>query len=221
MHERLVTSSTGQHEGSEARVSDEIAIHDSTVSDVIHDSAPAFVQEHAHYSMQVDDQIVEMGEAHVDDHDLDHQMIDLQQRPFEQVADSLHHVQTIVDQHVPDMQQMVARAAYQKPQVTEATAAQNANTLSPIQQRAPRQAGPLVVGPNTYSCFMKQSANRISRCVPDEELVFKNETEQATMLDSFMYRVITLPTGKTFVIGGCKDVHGAQPIKTTLELVDG
>lgn len=36
-----------------------------------------------------------------------------------------------------------------------------------------------------------------------------------------MYRVVALPNGRTFVIGGAKDVHGAQAVKYTHELVDG
>lgn len=68
---------------------------------------------------------------------------------------------------------------------------------------------------------MKQSANRVTRCVPDENLSFRKEIEQGTMLDSFMYRVVSLPSGKAFVIGGAKDVHGALPLKTTYEIVNG
>lgn len=41
------------------------------------------------------------------------------------------------------------------------------------------------------------------------------------MLDTFMYRVVALPNGRAFVIGGAKDVHGVQTVKTTLELVEG
>ena len=41
------------------------------------------------------------------------------------------------------------------------------------------------------------------------------------MLDYFMYRVVTLPNNRAFVIGGSRDVHGAQAVKTTHELVDG
>ena len=29
------------------------------------------------------------------------------------------------------------------------------------------------------------------------------------MLEHFMYRVVSLPNERTFVIGGAKDVHGA------------
>ena len=45
--------------------------------------------------------------------------------------------------------------------------------------------------------------------MPDENLMFRNEVDYGTMLDSFMYRVVSLPTGKAFVIGGAKDVYGA------------
>lgn len=41
------------------------------------------------------------------------------------------------------------------------------------------------------------------------------------MLEQFMYRVVALPNGRTFVIGGARDVHGAQALKLTHELVDG
>ena len=36
-----------------------------------------------------------------------------------------------------------------------------------------------------------------------------------------MYRVVSLPNNRTFVIGGSRDVHGATPEKTTHELVNG
>ena len=51
--------------------------------------------------------------------------------------------------------------------------------------------------------------------------MFRNEVDYGTMLDSFMYRVVSLPTGKAFVIGGAKDVYGAQPLKTTYEIENG
>ena len=34
-----------------------------------------------------------------------------------------------------------------------------------------------------------------------------------------MYRVVALPNGRTFVIGGARDVHGAQAVKHTYELM--
>jgi len=40
------------------------------------------------------------------------------------------------------------------------------------------------------------------------------------MLDQFMYRVVALPNGRTFVIGGARDVHGAQAVKLTQELME-
>lgn len=39
-------------------------------------------------------------------------------------------------------------------------------------------------------------------------MVFHNEKDAGTMLDTFMYRVVALPNGRAFVIGGAKDVHG-------------
>ena len=59
------------------------------------------------------------------------------------------------------------------------------------------------------------------RCDPDENLNFKLKSEEGTFLENFMYRVVTLPTNRAFVIGGSSDVNGAQPCKTTYELVDG
>ena len=57
----------------------------------------------------------------------------------------------------------------------------------------PVPTGQLIVGPNTYGTFMKQSANRITKCIPDENLNFTRELEAGTMLDQFMYRVVALP----------------------------
>lgn len=51
--------------------------------------------------------------------------------------------------------------------------------------------------------------------------MFRNEVDQATLLQSFMYRVVTLPSSRAFVVGGSRDVHGSTPVKTTYELVDG
>ena len=68
---------------------------------------------------------------------------------------------------------------------------------------------------------MKQSANRITRSYPDENLVFRNEIEENIIFENFMYRVVALPNGRAFVIGGARDVNGAQPVKTTQELVEG
>ena len=68
---------------------------------------------------------------------------------------------------------------------------------------------------------MKQSANKVTKCVPDQCLEFHQERDNGIMLDCFMYRVVSLPTGRSFVIGGAKDVHGANALKTTHEIVDG
>lgn len=91
---------------------------------------------------------------------------------------------------------------------------------APVVQEA-KPAGPLTVGPNAYGAFVKQSANRVISCVPDENLSFHLDKENATMHDNFCFRVVALPSGRTFVIGGSKDVHGAQAVKTTQELVNG
>lgn len=45
--------------------------------------------------------------------------------------------------------------------------------------------------------------------------------EDATLVDTFMYRAVSLPNGRVFVIGGAKDVNCAQTVKTTLEIQDG
>lgn len=50
-------------------------------------------------------------------------------------------------------------------------------------QAMPSVVGQLVVGPNTYGTFMKQSANRITKCIPDENLNFRRELEAGTMLE--------------------------------------
>ena len=59
--------------------------------------------------------------------------------------------------------------------------------------------------------------------MPDENLVFHREQREekvGALLDTFMYRIVSLPNGRTFAIGGSKDIHGSQCAKTTYELVD-
>lgn len=41
------------------------------------------------------------------------------------------------------------------------------------------------------------------------------------MLDTFLHRVISMPTGRTFVIGGAADLNGSICLKQTKELVNG
>ena len=55
----------------------------------------------------------------------------------------------------------------------------------------------------------KFNSNRITRSYPDENLVFRNEIEENIILENFMYRVVALPNGRAFVIGGARDVNGA------------
>ena len=62
---------------------------------------------------------------------------------------------------------------------------------------------------------------RITKCVPDENLTFISQEESAQVTENFMYRVVGLPTGRVFVIGGAKDINGSTTLKETKELVDG
>ena len=50
---------------------------------------------------------------------------------------------------------------------------------------------------------------KITKCVPDENMVFTCTEESSHITENFMYRVVSLPTGRVFIIGGAKDINGA------------
>ena len=88
-------------------------------------------------------------------------------------------------------------------------------------ESAPIPGPPLKTEPGTYNHFYKQKAMKVIKCVPDENLNFTTQEESSHLTDNFMYRVVSLPTGRVFVIGGAKDINGSTTLKDTKELVDG
>ena len=62
---------------------------------------------------------------------------------------------------------------------------------------------------------------KITSYTPDTSLTFKSNEVTAQLTENFMYRVVSLPSGRVFVIGGAKDINGQQTLKDTHEVVDG
>lgn len=64
-------------------------------------------------------------------------------------------------------------------------------------------------------------SSRVTRCVPDTSLTFHHMKDDGIFVDHLMYKVVSLPTKRTFVIGGAKDINSTETVKDTYEVVDG
>lgn len=52
-------------------------------------------------------------------------------------------------------------------------------------------------------------------------MTFHHMKDDGIFVDNLMYKVVSLPNKRTFVIGGAKDINSSETVKDTYEIVDG
>lgn len=121
------------------------------------------------------------------------------------------------------MQQYQTAVDAQVPAIRDMIASNQVAPEAPAEEPAAAQQPPafLQTPEGTYSEFVKQMSSRVARCVPDTDLKFHHMKDQGIFVETLMYKVVSLPSNRTFVIGGSKDINSSETVKSTFEIVEG